>query len=107
MSISEADIIFAYELFDELGPLTSRKMMGGWCLYHSGTIFSILHSDGSIWLKGAGQSADVKIQENWERWRYTRKDGKKVEMPYWKLPDYVLEDPEEASRLAKEALADL
>ena len=43
MSIAEADIAFAKELFSGLGDVTSRKMMGGLCLYHDGTIFAIIH----------------------------------------------------------------
>jgi len=45
MAVSEADIAFAKELFDGLGTLTSRKMMGGLCLYSDGTIFALLYSD--------------------------------------------------------------
>ena len=41
MSVSDADIAGALELFDALGDLTTRKMMGGLCLYHDGTIFAL------------------------------------------------------------------
>lgn len=54
MSVSDADIAFSPELFDDPGPLTTRKMMGGPCLCRDGTIFALPHSDGSLWLKGAG-----------------------------------------------------
>lgn len=107
MSVSDADIAFARELFAGLGPLTQRKMMGGLCLYHDGTIFSILNADGSIWLKGAGDWADHMTAQGWPRWSYTRKDGKTTEMPYWLLPDSALDDPDLACDLAKSALAQL
>lgn len=107
MSVSPADIAFAEELFEALGPLTSRKMMGGLCLYRDGTIFAILHGDGSIWLKGAGDFAVRLTAEGWERWTYSR-DGQKVTaMPYWRLPASLLDDPEEACRWARDALASL
>ena len=107
MSVSDADIAFARELFAGLGPLTQRKMMGGLCLYHEGTIFSILNADGSIWLKGAGAWADHMTAQGWPRWSYTRKDGRTTEMPYWLLPDSALDDPDLACDLAKSALAQL
>ena len=107
MSVSDADIAFARELFAGLGPLTQRNMMGGLCLYHEGTIFSILNADGSIWLKGAGAWADHMTAQGWPRWSYTRKDGKTTEMPYWLLPDSALDDPDLACDLAKSALAQL
>ena len=107
MSVSEADIAFARELFSGLGDLTQRKMMGGLCLYREGTIFAILNSDGSIWLKGAGAFKDRLEAEGWERWTYQRESGTVTAMPYWRLPDGALDDPEEAVRLAREALAHL
>lgn len=107
MSVSGADIAFALELFDRLGPLTSRKMMGGLCLYRDGTIFALLHSDGSLWLKGAGAFAERITQEGWQRWTYQRDGGKETAMPYWRLPDAALDDPDLACKLAGEALAHL
>ncbi|RYG92001.1 TfoX family protein [Loktanella sp. IMCC34160] len=105
MSVSAADIDFALELFDGLGPLTHRKMMGGLCLYSDGTIFAILHSDASLWLKGAGDWADHMTAECWELWTYSRDGKKTTAMPYWRLPDAALDDPDEACRLARAALA--
>jgi DNA transformation protein len=107
MSVSDADIAFAQELFDGLGPLSSRKMMGGLCLYADGTIFAILHGDGSIWLKGAGGFADRVAAEGWQRWTYAREGGKETAMPYWRLPDAALDDPALACSLAREALSHL
>ncbi|MEZ5779936.1 MAG: TfoX/Sxy family protein [Paracoccaceae bacterium] len=107
MSISDADIAFALELFDGLGPLTSRKMMGGLSVYCDGTIFAILNSDGSIWLKGAGAFADRIAAEGWQRWTYQREGRKLTAMPYWRLPDAALDDPAVACDLAREALTHL
>ncbi|MCV2863834.1 TfoX/Sxy family protein [Albidovulum sediminicola] len=107
MSVSAAEIAFALELFQGLGPLTHRKMMGGLCLYRSGVIFALLHSDGSVWLKGAGGFAATMTAEGWERWTYARPGGKPVAMPYWRLPDAALDDPDLACNLAAQALNDL
>ncbi len=107
MSVSDADIAFALELFEGLGPLSSRKMMGGLSVYSDGTIFAILNSDGSIWLKGAGDFADRIAAEGWKRWTYTRDNGKVTAMPYWRLPDAALDDPALACSLAWEALSHL
>ncbi len=107
MSVSDADIAFALELFDGLGPLNTRKMMGGLCLYRDGTIFAILHSDGSIWLKGAGEFADRMTAEGWTRWTYAREGKNTTAMPYWRLPDAMLDDPDLACNLASEAISQL
>ncbi len=105
MSVSEAEIAFARELFEDLGPLTQRKMMGGLCLYRDGTIFALLYSDGTLFLKGAGAMADRMTAEGWTRWTYTRENGKTASMPYWRLPDAALDDPDAACALARDALA--
>ena len=108
MSLSDADIGFALELFDGLGPLTTRKMMGGICLYRDGTIFAVMHSDASLWLKGQGEFTSFMTDEGWTRWTGTSRDGKKVTaMPYWRLPDAALDDPELACDLAQQALRHL
>ncbi|MEZ5732747.1 MAG: TfoX/Sxy family protein [Paracoccaceae bacterium] len=107
MSVSDADIAFAMELFAGLGPLSTRKMMGGLCLYRDGTIFAILHSDGSVWLKGAGAAAERMTDEGWTRWTYSRDGKKTTAMPYWRLPDAALDDPETACDLACRSLEHL
>ncbi|OYX41750.1 MAG: TfoX-like protein [Rhodobacterales bacterium 32-67-9] len=107
MSVSDGDIAFALELFDGLGPLSTRKMMGGLCLYRDGTIFAILQSDGSIWLKGSRTFAERVETEGWQRWTYSRDGAKTTAMPYWRLPDDALDDPARACMLARQALDEL
>ena len=104
MSVSDADIAFVTELFSGLGPLTTRKMMGGLCIYSDGTIFAIIHSDGRIHLKAKGDLIAELEAEGATQWTYSR-DGKKTTgMPYWTLPDAALDDPEVACDWARKAL---
>ena len=107
MSLSPEDQAFAKELFSGLGQITTRRMMGGLCLYHDGTIFAIMHSDGAILLKGAGDFAAELEAEGCGRWTYSRDNGKIAAMPYWSLPDAALDDPELACDWARRALAHL
>lgn len=107
MSVGEADIAFTRELFANLPAVSTRKMMGGLCLYSEGTIFALLTSDGEIFLKAQGDFASEIEALGGTRWTYTRKDGKVTSMPYWSLPDQFLDDPSEASALAARALEHL
>ena len=107
MSVSSEEIAFARDLFGGLGDLTTRKMMGGLCLYHNGTIFAIVHPDSGILLKGAGAFAARLESMGCTRWTYTRKTGQSAAMPYWTMPGAALDDPEEAVALAREALRHL
>lgn len=104
MSISDDDIAHALELFEGLGDLTTRKMMGGLCIYHAGIIFAIIHPDGGILVKGAGSFKAELESMGLAPWEYLRKDGSPTRMPYWHLPDSAMDDPEEATALARRAL---
>lgn len=108
MSLTSEEIEFATDLFSDLGPLTTRKMMGGLCIYRDRTIFAIIHGDFGVMIKGAGDFQQELDAMGLTRWTYQR-DGaaKPTAMPYWKLPDSALDDPEEACDLARRALAHL
>jgi DNA transformation protein len=104
VSVSAEETAFANELFAGLGDLTTRKMMGGLCLYHGGTIFAILHPEEGLFLKGAGDFIPQLESMGCARWTYTRKSGQSAAMPYWTMPADAMDDPNEATRLAREAL---
>ena len=108
MSVSDDQIEHALELFDGVGPLTTRKMMGGLCIYSDGVIFAIIHGDHGIMIKGKGDFVTELEQLGCTRWTYTRDRGDKAGgptgMPYWTLPDSAQDDPAEASALARRAL---
>ncbi len=105
MAVSDAQIAMVEDLFHDIGPLTTRKMFGGLGIYANGTIFAILMSDGVLKLKGAGAMADVFDAEGWTRWTYQRDGAQTVTaMPYWSLPESLLDDPEQASHWARRAL---
>ncbi|WP_425038520.1 TfoX/Sxy family protein [Primorskyibacter sp. S187A] len=104
MPLTSEEIVFATELFSGLGEITTRRMMGGLCLYHEGTIFAIVHSDFGIMIKGAGPFQDKLDAMGCTRWTYQREGKKETAMPYWTLPDGLEDDPEAATVLAREAL---
>ncbi|AHM04933.1 TfoX-like protein [Roseibacterium elongatum DSM 19469] len=107
MAVAEADVAHAIELFSDLGDITTRKMMGGLCLYHQGKIFAILMADGSLWLKGAGAMVDSLTAEGCTRWTYQRAGRAPTVMPYWSMPESGLDDPEIACDWARRALSHL
>jgi len=96
MSVSDADIAFARDLYAALGALTHRKMFGGICLYHDGTVFALQSSDGQLYLKTRDPArvlGHVTAQFH--------------NMPYYAVPDDVLDAPETACAQARAALRDL
>lgn len=108
MAVSEEQIAHALELFDGVGPMTTRKMFGGLAIYADGKVFAILMSDGALKLKGAGTMVNVFEREGWKRWTYRREGSDTITpMPYWTVPDDLLDDPDAASDWARRALAEL
>lgn len=106
MSITAEEIEFATDLFTGLGTLTTRKMMGGLCLYFEGTIFAMVHGELGIMIKGAGDFRTELDGMGLSRWTYQRENAPKpTAMPYWKLPESALDDPDEACDLARRALS--
>lgn len=104
MAVSDADIAQALDLFSDLGPLTTRKMMGGLCLYRNGTIFALLRSDGTLFLKARGPLAEALEAEG--AVQFGAGDPRGL-MPYWTLPEDALDEPERACDWARRALAEL
>ena len=104
MAVSDGQIAFVQDLFAGLGPVSIRKMFGGLGIYSEGTIFAILMSDGRLLLKGAGGMCDAYDAAGWQRWSYARDDGRVSAMPYWHVPDALLDDPDDACGWARRAL---
>ena len=105
MAVSDADIAFAVELFEGLGAISTRKMMGGLCLYYDGIIFALLYADGQLFIKAQGDfQAEIEALGG-QRWTYQREGKKPASMPYWTIPDAYLDAPEEAQALARRALS--
>jgi DNA transformation protein len=107
VGLSDSEIASARDLFDGLGNITSRRMMGGLCLYQDGTIFAIVTGDGAIYLKGAGDFIAALEAEGCTRWTYAREGKAPVAMPYWSMPEAALDDPDHACDWARRALAHL
>jgi DNA transformation protein len=105
VAVSPAARAFALELFDGLGAVSARAMMGGLTLYSGGQVFAIVTGEERIYLKAAGSLAAALAAEGAEQFAYARKDGATARMGYWSLPDAALDDPEAACGWARRALA--
>jgi DNA transformation protein len=101
MPLSPGFIDFAVELIAGFGKIEVKKMFGGASLTRGGVGFGILDND-TFFLKGdATFGADMKKQGS-KPWSYSiGKDGKPRAIAFWSLPDTALDDPDEASALAK------
>jgi len=104
MSVSDADIAFAMDLFAPLGGLSSRKMFGGLMIYRDGQTFALLGSSGVLYLKAGDGFARIMQNAGARQFSVVMKGGKTSSMGYWSLPEDALDDPELAVDWARRAL---
>jgi DNA transformation protein len=105
VAVTAATRAFALELFEGLGGVTARAMMGGLALYRDGRIFAIVSGEERVYLKAAAPLGEALAAEGAEQFAYARKDGAVARMGYWSLPEAALDEPEAACDWARRALA--
>lgn len=99
---------FVRELFQDLGPVQIKSMFGGAGGYADGVMFLLL-ADGAIHIKvDEALKAELRAEGSgpfqWTPQSGPRK-GEAVDLGYWRLPDAALDDPEEAAKWGRKALA--
>jgi DNA transformation protein len=87
------------EMFEGLGSVTIRRMFGGKGIYHQGLIIAIDLRD-EIMLKADAVSGPIFAAAGARQWIYENKKGTPVPMPYWRIPDEALDDPDEMRKWA-------
>jgi len=105
VAVSAQEIIFATDLFAALSPISTRKMMGGLCIYSNGQLFATIGPENRIYIKAKAALADALKATGSIQFSYANKDGSQAYMSYWTLPVAALDDPEQACEWARQSLA--
>ena len=95
------DADYLRDLFASFGPITIRSMFGGQGLYADGLIFGLIVDD-EIYLKADKETAPLFEAEGSRPFTYEGK-AKPVVMPYWRLPDAAMDDPDAVALWARRA----
>lgn len=103
MPITQTEIDDAIELFSRLGPIRTRKMMGGLTIYAQDVTFAIYDPDQGYFLKSDKQTQDIYEAEGLDRFTFEMK-GKTASMNYYALPEEAYDDPETLELWARRAL---
>jgi DNA transformation protein len=99
------DAEFIRELFAQFGPVTVRRMFRSAGIFADGLMFGLIN-DGTIYLKVDDGSIPDFEREGSQPFTYTRsKRAGRVELPYWRLPERLYDDPEELAAWARRAFA--
>ena len=83
------------EVFLDFGKIHARKMFGGYGIYHKDVMFGLVASD-ILYLKVDADSAKVFEAKGLGPFSYDTGD-KVIKMSYYRAPDEILDDPQEAA----------
>lgn len=89
---------YLHEVFDLFGPITARKMFGGYGIYHKGLMFALV-AEETLYLKADGENSSYFEKEGLGQFEYN-KNGKLVKMSYYRAPDEIMDDREQAAMWA-------
>ncbi len=102
------DLDFIRDLFTSFGPVTVKRMFGGAGLWCDGLMFGLVF-DGAIFLKVDETSIPDFEREGSRPFVYTRAKSPgrvgRASLSYWRLPEWLYDDPEELAVWAARALA--
>ena len=90
------------EIFAALGPVSVRRMFGGAGVYAEGTMFALV-ADGELYLKADEETIPAFRAAGAGPFVYGAR-GRRVVMSYWRLPDRLLDEPDELAEWARAAL---
>ncbi|NER14722.1 transcriptional regulator [Leptobacterium flavescens] len=96
--LTNASVLAAEALVEQLndiGSISSKKMFGGHGIFHEGKMFGIVDSKGQCYLK-----ADKANKAEYE----AAGSHQHSRMPYFSIPDAVLENREELLNWAKRSI---
>lgn len=89
------------EVFEAFGPIRTRRMFGGYGVYHDGVMFALV-ADDTLYLKADAETTPDFVARGLGPFEYLRQ-GKRVRLSYYLAPAEVLEAPEEARIWAERA----
>ena len=79
-----------------LGGITHKKMFGGYGVFEEGTMFALITSEGNVHLK-ADDSNRAQFEDAGAK--------KHARMPYYQVPEEVLEDEDVLMKWTQESIA--
>lgn len=92
-------IDYLHEVFELFGPIRARKMFSGYGIYHNGLMFGLVAGD-TLYLKADAENANHFEKEGLGKFEY-RNGERVVKMSYWRAPEGIMEDREEAAMWAR------
>jgi DNA transformation protein len=95
---------FLFEQLAPLGRITARRMFGKIGVFCDGVMFGML-AEGMLFLRVDEHNRDIfKEAASSPPLRYT-KAGASIDLAFWRIPDRLIDEPDELVAWARAALA--
>jgi DNA transformation protein len=82
------------EIFESFGEIRSRRMFGGYGIYHDELMFGLVAGD-VLYLKADSRSAPSFTERGLAAFEYI-KQGKPTRLSYYQAPEEIFDDPDAA-----------
>ena len=93
--IDDYAVYITEDVLGHISDITYKKMFGGYGLYYQNRIFAIITSDDKVCFKATEKLAEEYAAAGATQFIYTgHKNKKPTPMPYWRVPEAILEDRE-------------
>ena len=102
MTASDSFVDFLKDSLSGLGPVSVRRMFGGAGVYADGVMFGLVTQD-TLYLKADVHSQRAFEAEGLQPFKYEGR-GRVIAMSYWRIPERLLDDPDEMVIWARRAL---
>jgi DNA transformation protein len=102
--VAAQDPEFIRELFSSFGLVSVRRMFSGAGIFADGLMFGLVVR-GEIFLKVDDETRPAFEAEGSKPFVYRRARGREVALSYWRLPERLMDDPDDLARFARASLA--
>ncbi|WQH01965.1 TfoX/Sxy family protein [Rhodopseudomonas palustris] len=92
------------DLFAPFGPVTIRRMFSGFGISADGITFALV-IQGTLYLRADAATISKYQEEGSKPFAYTTRLRTVTVASYWRLPDRLLDEPDELAQWSREALA--
>lgn len=90
------------DLLHHTGSVSSRKMFGGYGIFHNGLMFALI-ADNELYLKADKLSIPFFEANDCLAFSYRKTGGKEYKMSYYQAPESFFEDTEQTELWTKRA----
>ena len=90
-----------YEVFATFGRIRTRRMFGGYGVFHDDLMFGLV-ADDVLYLKADGASSGLFKEKGLPQFEYEKGTGV-VKMSYYMAPEEIFDDPDAARSWAERA----